>query len=115
MSFDESDIHRALDEEEFYPFFQPLVELRTGQLAGFELLARWLHPQLGTISPDDFIPQLEESGRINELTIQLLKKAFTSSSVFTKSLRLAVNLSTHQLLDTTLPAQIEATAARYGF
>lgn len=115
MSFDESDIHRALAEEEFYPFFQPLVELRTGQLAGFELLARWLHPQQGTIFPDDFIPQLEASGRINELTIQLLKKAFTSSSVFTKSLRLAVNLSTHQLLDTTLPAQMEATAARYSF
>jgi PAS domain S-box-containing protein len=115
MSFDEADIHRALDEEEYYPFFQPLVELRTGQLAGFELLARWIHPRLGTISPDNFIPVLETSGRINELTIQLLKKALTSSSVFTKSLRLAVNLAPHQLLDTTLPAKIVATAALYGF
>ena len=76
MIFDETDLHQAFDEDEFYPYFQPLIELRTGQLAGFELLARWKHPRLGIILPDDFIPAVEKSGFINELTRQVLEKAF---------------------------------------
>jgi PAS domain S-box-containing protein len=115
MSFDEIDIHRAFDEEEFYPFFQPLVDLRTGQLAGFELLARWKHPRLGIICPDDFIPALEKIGSIDELTRQILQKAFAASHVLPNSCTLAVNLSPHQLLDLTLPAKIAASAERGGF
>jgi PAS domain S-box-containing protein len=115
MTFDDIDLHRAFDEEEFYPFFQPLVELRTGQLAGFELLARWKHPRLGLILPDDFIPAVEKSGSINELTRQILEKAFAASPMLPGSLMLAVNLSPLQLLDATLPARIEATAAKGNF
>jgi PAS domain S-box-containing protein len=115
MTFDDIDLHRAFDEDEFYPFFQPLVELRTGQLAGFELLARWKHPRLGLILPDDFIPAVEKSGSINELTRQILEKAFAASPMLPGSLILTVNLSPHQLLDATLPARIAATAAHSGF
>jgi PAS domain S-box-containing protein len=115
MIFDNADIHRALDEDEFFPFFQPLVELRTGQLAGFELLARWKHPRLGIILPDDFIPVVEKSGLINELTHHLLEKALASSSILPGALSLAVNLSPLQLLDLMLPAKIAATVTHGGF
>ncbi|MGA2672413.1 MAG: EAL domain-containing protein [Terracidiphilus sp.] len=115
MSFDEVDIHRAFEEEEFYPFFQPLVELRTGQLAGFELLARWNHRRLGIVLPDDFIPALEKSGSINELTRQILEKGFTASSILPGTLTLAINLSPLQLLDLTLPGKIAAAAERSDF
>jgi PAS domain S-box-containing protein len=115
MIFDEIDLHRAFDEDEFYPFFQPMVELRTGQLAGFELLARWKHPRLGIILPDDFIPAVEKSGLINGLTRQILEKAFAAGPMLPCPLMLAVNLSPHQLLDATLPAKIAATAAHGGF
>jgi PAS domain S-box-containing protein len=115
MIFDENDLHRAFDKDEFYPFFQPQVELRTGQLAGFELLARWRHPRRGIILPDDFIAVVEKSGRINQLTRQILEKAFAASSVIPGTLKLAVNLTPHQLLDGTLPAKIGASAQRAGF
>lgn len=115
MIFDENDLHRAFDKEEFYPFFQPLVELRTGQLAGFELLARWRHPLRGIILPDNFIAIVEKSGRINQLTRQILEKAFAASSIIPSTLRLAVNLTPHQLLDATFPAKIATLAERNGF
>lgn len=113
--FDEIDLRRALNEEEFCPFFQPLVELRTGQLAGFELLARWKHPRLGIILPDDFIPMVERCGLIDELTRQILKKAFTAAPLIPPPLDLSVNLSPDQLLDFTLPARIEAVAEQGSF
>jgi EAL domain-containing protein (putative c-di-GMP-specific phosphodiesterase class I) len=50
------DLRRALDSDEIVPYFQPMVELRTGKLTGFEILARWRHPQRGIIHPDEFIP-----------------------------------------------------------
>jgi PAS domain S-box-containing protein len=115
MTFDVIDLYRAFDEGEFYPFFQPLVELRTGQLAGFELLARWKHPRLGIILPDDFIPAIEKSGSINELTHQILEKAFAASPMLPDPLILTVNLSPLQLLDSTVPARIEATAGKGHF
>jgi sensor c-di-GMP phosphodiesterase-like protein len=76
MFFPEGDIHRAFEEEEFFPCFQPLVELRTNQLAGFEVLARWNHWKLGSIPPAVFIPVVEKSGLINRLTKTMLDKAF---------------------------------------
>jgi PAS domain S-box-containing protein len=115
MIFDEIDLHRAFDKDEFYPYFQPLIELRTGQLAGFELLARWKHPRLGIILPDDFIPAVEKSGFINELTRQILEKAFIVGPMLPSAVILAVNLSPLQLLDLTLPAKIEAIAAKGSF
>ncbi|MFY9853949.1 MAG: EAL domain-containing protein [Terracidiphilus sp.] len=115
MIFDENDLHRAFDEDEFYPCFQPLIELRTGQLAGFELLARWKHPRLGIILPDDFIPAVEKSGFINQLTHQILEKAFAAGPILPGSVMLAVNLSPLQLHDLTLPARIESVASKGGF
>lgn len=115
MIFDENDLHRAFAKDEFYPFFQPLVELRTGQLAGFEMLARWKHPHLGIIAPDDFISVVEKSGRMNELTRQILEKGFAEGPMLPRTLMLAVNLTAHQLLDTTLPSKIRKVAERAGF
>ena len=57
MDPDATGLQRALDHGEFYPAFQPIVELRTGQLTGFELLARWRHA-----TPDEFIPWIEAAG-----------------------------------------------------
>ncbi|MDR3727331.1 MAG: EAL domain-containing protein [Terracidiphilus sp.] len=115
MIFDENDLHRAFAKDEFYPFFQPQVELRTGQLAGFELLARWRHPRRGIIFPEDFIAIVEKSGRINQLTRQILEKAIATSSMMPSTLRLAVNLTPHQLLDSAFPAKVGTLAERGGF
>jgi EAL domain-containing protein (putative c-di-GMP-specific phosphodiesterase class I) len=115
MSLDLQDVRRAFVEEEFFPFFQPMVELETGQLAGFEALARWNHARLGAIAPDAFIPIVLKCGFINALTQRLLLKTFAATPLLSAALRLSVNLAPLQLMDRTLPAQIAAIAGRSGF
>ena len=66
MVLAEADLYRAIAEDEIRPAFQPLIELRTGQLSGFEVLARWNHRELGEIAPDEFIPEFERSGLIDQ-------------------------------------------------
>jgi PAS domain S-box-containing protein len=115
MPFNAIDIHRAFEKDEFFPSFQPLVELRTGELTGFEVLARWQHGKLGSILPDDFISKVEACGEIDHLTQTILQKTFASLPLSSRSLMLSVNLSPVQLVDLTLPAKIEAAASRGGY
>jgi PAS domain S-box-containing protein len=105
----------ALDENEFVPYFQPLVTLRTGQLAGFEALARWQHPAIGLIPPSKFIAIAERDGWIDELTCQVLQKALSAASTLPDPLTLAFNVSPVQLRDRSLPAKIHRMAKAAGF
>jgi PAS domain S-box-containing protein len=115
MAFTEPDIPRGLDGDEFFPVFQPLVELRTGQLAGFEVLARWQRQGAGLVMPDEFIPAVEQAGLINELSRVLLEKAFAALPDADPAVMLAFNLSPTQLLDSGLPARLESLASFAGF
>jgi PAS domain S-box-containing protein len=109
------DIRRALENEAVVPCFQPIVELRTGRLAGFEVLARWQHPEHGLILPENFISLAEESGLIGELSYQILSKSFLAASMLPGPLFLAVNISPIQLHYLNLPRQMRDTAEDYGF
>jgi PAS domain S-box-containing protein len=109
------DVRHALDNDQIVPCFQPLVELRTGRLTGFEVLARWQHAQLGLILPDNFIQVAEETGFIGELMGQILEKAFLCAPSLPESSTLAVNISPLQLHDPQLPGSIRAAATRAGF
>jgi len=115
MYLDHHDVCRAFGEDEFFPFFQPLVELSSRRLTGFEALARWNHSLLGAISPDAFIPIVQKSGFINSLTRKLLEKTFAVTPLLPGLQRLSINLSPFQLADETLPGQIAAVAERGGF
>jgi len=115
MFLDYQDVRRAFEEDEFFPLFQPQVELKSGELAGFEALARWNHARLGAISPDAFIPIVQKCGYINALTRRLLEKTFVAAPLLTEGLRLSINLSPLQLMDETLPGQIASVAERGGF
>src|ERR1700688_3490706 len=97
------DVRKALESEAVVPCFQPIVELRTGNLAGFEVLARWQHPSLGLILPENFISLAEENGLIGELTHQILSKSFLAATGFPEPLFLAVNVSPIQLQYVSLP------------
>jgi PAS domain S-box-containing protein len=109
------DVREALRAGHFVPFFQPLVTLRTGQLAGFEILARWQHPFEGLILPDTFIPAAEHDGWIGELSQQILQKAFVAAGVIRDPLTLAVNISPLQLQDPGLPEQLHNLAGDAKF
>jgi diguanylate cyclase (GGDEF)-like protein len=63
----ETELRRALDKDQLQLFYQPLINLKSGEVAGFEALARWTHPDRGEISPTEFIPVAEESGLILQL------------------------------------------------
>ena len=108
-------VRQALQKNEIIPCFQPLVELRTGQLTGFEVLARWQHAQLGLILPKNFVQVAEANGLIGELMDQILEKAFLSAPSLPESLILAVNISPLQLHDPHLPGLICAAAERARF
>ena len=64
----EQELAIAIREQQLVLFYQPIMEIRTGKLAGFEALMRWIHPEKGIISPADFIPVAERSGQIVEMT-----------------------------------------------
>jgi PAS domain S-box-containing protein len=108
-------VRRALDNDELEPCFQPVVELATGRLAGFEVLARWKHPQLGLVLPENFISLAEEEGLIGSLMQQILRKAFLSASSVPAPLVLAVNVSPAQLHEPGLPGLIRQVAEEGGF
>ncbi|WP_299015352.1 EAL domain-containing protein [uncultured Photobacterium sp.] len=70
-----TDIQRGIDKKEFFAFYQPIVDAKTGIWHGAELLVRWHHPKAGIISPAEFIPAAEQSGLIKDITLQLLERA----------------------------------------
>src|ERR1700690_772465 len=107
-------VRRALDNDELEPCFQPVVELHTGRLAGFEVLARWKHPQFGLSLPENFISLAEEDGLLGRLMQQILQKAFLSTPVLPAPLILGINISPTQLHDSSLPRQIRDAAEAGG-
>jgi PAS domain S-box-containing protein len=109
------DGHRALANHEFHAHFQPLVVLRTGRLDGFELLARWTHPERGAIEPRKFIPVAEKEGWIDALTWELMRQGFDAAAAWPRALRLAINISPLQLRNTALASTIKSLADASGF
>ncbi|GLS03534.1 transcriptional regulator [Chitiniphilus shinanonensis] len=91
-----ADLKAALDAGQVKPYFQPKVDVRTGVVKGVEALARWLHPQLGTIAPDLFIPMAEQGGLIHELTLSIAEQSCAQAARWNRHglrLSVAVNLS----------------------
>ncbi len=109
------DLRTAIERREIVPHFQPIVELRTGRLWGFEVLARWPHPELGVIPPERFVPLAENTGLIGSLTEMLLAQAFAAGSTFPSHLTLSTNISPLQLRNRFLPQTVRAAAELAGF
>ena len=112
-----SVVHRrdAIRESQFIPYFQPIVLMRSGELAGFEILARAENPELGLLAPDQFIPLAEANGWIDIISEQLLRKAFAASYLIPEPLTLSINISPVQLRHAGLPALIRDAAESAGF
>lgn len=112
-----SELARALDRNEIVPYYQPIVNLQTRRIEGFELLARWQHPIRQNISPAEFIPAAEKLGLIGALTERLLRQACVDAANWPAHLQLSVNISPQQLHDSGLPKQISGILeqARFPF
>ncbi|WP_178377778.1 putative bifunctional diguanylate cyclase/phosphodiesterase [Clostridium sp. N3C] len=108
----ENDLKHALERNELILYYQPIVSLKTDKIIGFEALVRWNHPELGIISPTDFIPIAEETGLIIPIGKWILQEACKQVSLWqknyknTKSLFVNVNMSAMQLNQSDIVEQI---------
>jgi diguanylate cyclase (GGDEF)-like protein/PAS domain S-box-containing protein len=102
----ETQLHKAIVRQQFELVYQPKIDIQTGRIVGMEALARWPHPKVGLIPPDEFIPVAEHTGMINKLGTWIFKRACLDMRRWHKlgftDLHLAVNLSAVQLRDQTL-------------
>jgi diguanylate cyclase (GGDEF)-like protein/PAS domain S-box-containing protein len=89
----EIDLRDAIENDGLRPYYQPLVDLSSGRISGFEALVRWPHPERGMIPPGDFIPVAEETGLINGLGGLMLRRACMDAAQWPDDVRVAVNLS----------------------
>lgn len=110
----ERDLEQALEHDEFMLCYQPVVELATGEIVGSEALIRWQHPDLGLISPGQFIPIAEQTGMVVPLGRWVIEavsrqvEAWRTAGVSNTRLRLSVNVSAKQLQEARLVAEIKA-------
>lgn len=105
------NLRRALEREEFVLQYQPQVDLVTGRIFGVEALVRWAHPDLGIISPLEFVPVAEETGLIVPIGAWILKTACAQLKAWhdegRTDLRMAVNLSARQLTEDGFVATVQ--------
>ncbi len=108
----ETDLRRALERREFLVYYQPIVEVETGALSGFEALLRWNHPKRGMVSPADFIPLAEETGLILPIGDWVLEEACRQRREWLDrfkgdtSFSVSVNLSARQFIQRELVSNI---------
>jgi diguanylate cyclase (GGDEF)-like protein/PAS domain S-box-containing protein len=111
----ESELRKGLAAHQFETWYQPIVQLDTGTLKGFESLVRWRHPLRGLVSPLEFVPIAEQSDLIVELGLYVLQSAcaqmarWRASETWAQQLEVSVNLSVRQLTSPTLLLDIDNT------
>ena len=95
----EAGIRRGVSMGEFVPYYEQQIDLASGNLTGFEMLARWNSPVFGLVGPQVFIPIAEEIGMIDQLSQNLIGQALTDAKAWAAQLTLSVNISPVQLRD----------------
>ena len=108
----ENDLHNACARDEFLVYYQPFVSTKSGHITGVEALLRWRHPEEGLISPNHFIPQLEEMGRMVEVGQWVLRAACRQNVAWQRDgippIRVAVNVSAQQFFQGKIVDTVES-------
>jgi EAL domain-containing protein (putative c-di-GMP-specific phosphodiesterase class I) len=97
------------------PYYQQQIDIQTGKLVGFEMLARWKSPEFGIVSPDMFIPLAEDLGVIDKLSESLIRAALEDAKGWNPELTLAVNISPLQLRDPWFAQKLLRLLTECGF
>lgn len=111
------ELRHAIEKNELVLYYQPKIDMRTGQVCGAEALVRWIHPQQGLIPPDEFIPLAEHTGLIKPLTDWVVEAALRQSSAWRQTglaLPVAINLSARNLQDVELLKKMEQLLTAWG-
>lgn len=111
----EQGIRFGLEHGQFIPYFEPQVDFSTGEVIGFEVLARWNHTLSGLIGPDVFIPVAEEIGLIGRLSEQVISEALRQAAGWDPAIKLSVNISASQLTDGWLAQRIVRMLSETAF
>lgn len=115
-----NSLHRALEKKEFRVVYQLIANVNTHEVQGIEALLRWHHPKLGTISPDIFIPLLEETGLINSVSDWLIRNAISQTAAWIDakklpdSAKLSINVSPQQLREPEFPNRLKELLDQFG-
>ncbi len=111
-------LHQALEQSQFRLYYQPQVDLKTGQITGVEALIRWQHPERGMVSPAQFIPLAEETGLIVPIGKWVLQTAFAQNKAWQNAglplITMAVNLSARQFQEKGLVETVEQAIVETG-
>jgi diguanylate cyclase (GGDEF)-like protein/PAS domain S-box-containing protein len=110
----ETDLREAIARGELEVHYQPIYDLQTNRLGGFEALARWRHPIRGMISPTEFIPVAEETGLVVQMGRWVLRRACADAAGWPEDLKVAVNLSALQFAGGGLAETVQAMLAETG-
>lgn len=111
-----SELRNAVARGELRLFLQPKISLGTGRVSAAEALVRWQHPQRGLVPPLEFIPFAEQTGFVRQLTMWMFEESARISQTLVgldDGFKLAINLSTRDLLDLEFPARLDAVLAQY--
>lgn len=111
----EQALRQGLAAGEFVPYYERQVDIETGELIGYEMLARWQSPLHGLILPDVFIPIAEDLGLIADLSEQLIRQALADARSWPEHLMLAVNISPRQLRDPWFAQRLLKLLLEAGF
>ena len=112
-----SELRQAIVADQLFLLYQPKIDLKTGSIAGLEVLTRWQHPELGLIPPDEFIPVAERTGLIIPLTLWVLHQSLLQCRAWNDmgiGIGIAVNLSMWNLEAQELPDQIAGLIRSHG-
>ena len=112
-----SELRTAIDEGQLRLFLQPKISLGSGDACGAEALVRWQHPRRGLLAPIDFVPFAEQTGFIRQITGWMVERSAAHCSRLRDrglDLKIAVNLSTKDLMDLRLAEKLERTLSRSG-
>jgi diguanylate cyclase (GGDEF)-like protein len=115
----ETDIREGIDNQEFIPYFQPIVQLADGEIIGFEALARWQSDKRGFVLPDDFIALAEETNLVMAIDLQILEKSCQQLKLWQQSLGsdqlyVSCNLYCNHFFSLHLPQDIQTIIDKTG-
>jgi diguanylate cyclase (GGDEF)-like protein/PAS domain S-box-containing protein len=110
----EVELRDAIQADVLRPYYQPLIDLSSGRITGFEALVRWPHPERGMVSPAEFIPVAEDTGLINPLGGLMLRHACMDSARWPDEVRVAVNLSPLQFRSGNLLSMVTDALKQSG-
>lgn len=113
----EQSIHKALDNQEFIPYYQPKVDMASGKIVGAEALARWINNEQGMIMPEKFIDVAEETSQIVDISKQITQKVLADMNqwkMLNCELPVSINVSVRQFANSDYFSELKSLVESYG-